>query len=45
MRLTLRTSIGFVSAVAIAPANIPEAILTKTLEEPKARSQAYLEGS
>ena len=42
---TFTTSIGLVSAVATAPENAPDAILTKTLVEPNARSQACLEGS
>lgn len=45
MEITFKTSTGLVSAVAMAPANKPEAILKKILVDPKAQSQAYFEGS
>lgn len=43
--VTFRISIGFVRAVAMAPENAPEATFSKILEDPKAHSDTYLDGS
>lgn len=42
---TLTTSTGLVNAVENAPANAPDAILTKTLVDPNAQSKETLVGS